>query len=326
MVGRMPRDRCSIAPSLGVKSDTPDHEYRGGTTRMRLYPSILIVLMLVGCGGNSNSSVTSPSSSVPCGAVRNPGTGDPNEPVDDVAIATTVDGLTLSDTHVVLTHASVPDGTLLPDGGIGIYYLNQANGGMEVARLSGGVVTPVGPISIDGINHFFGADPDAELVNGRVRLTYNQVLAGTGTASRHFCVAESSDGLNFQTLGTALTISPNGPSYSDPSVAQLANGSFLMGYSQTVNTVLARSSDGVSFSSTGSVLSYGGVPEVTTLDDGRVRLYVCASSNIDAYISSDSGGSWQRERTVVTSASVGGGFVCDPSMVRGTNVFIFKMR
>jgi hypothetical protein len=45
--------------------------------------------------------------------------------------------------------------------------------------------------------------------------------------------------------------------------------------------------DGVARSA-GDTLTFGGVPEITALADGRVRLYVCANG-IESYASADGG-------------------------------------
>ena len=287
---------------------------------------MIVTVCLATCGGNKSPTSPSSPSSDPCAPQLNPAPGpvsDPNGPLyHHVFMATTVDGLTLSGVHEILSAASTPDGTLLPDGTIGFYYGNGATGTYDLARLSGEAATPVGPISVNGIRPPFIVDADAQLVNGRVRLFYLNVppsRTNTGTV----CVAESSDGLNFQTLGLAMVF---GQGRTDPSVTQLAGGSWLMGISFGQQTQLAQSSNGVSFTPSGVTVSYGGVPEVTTLSSGRVRMYVCANGNIDAYVSADaSASSWTREGTVVQAGpSLGYGSVCDPSVVRGTNVFLFK--
>ena len=56
--------------------------------------------------------------------------------------------------------------------------------------------------------------------------------------------------------------------------------------------------------------------------DGAVRLYVCAQG-IVAYRSTDTT-TWAREQTVVSRGPNGSMLVCDPSLVGGTNVFVFK--
>ena len=69
-------------------------------------------------------------------------------------------------------------------------------------------------------------------------------------------------------------------------------------------------------------LTYGGVPELALLDDGSVRLYVCAGG-IVAYRASDTR-AWQREAVVVSQGPNGSALACDPSRVAGTDLFVFK--
>ena len=84
---------------------------------------------------------------------------------------------------------------------------------------------------------------------------------------------------------------------------------------------MGRSATGLAFSEITSVA--GGVPELAIAPDGAVRLYVC-SGPIVAYRSTDQGRTWTRERTVVTSPFNGHNIVCDPSLVAGAGLFVFK--
>lgn len=55
---------------------------------------------------------------------------DPKGPYfDQLGLASTADGGTARDYREVLPHASAPDGTLLPDGSVGVYYNNGETGG-----------------------------------------------------------------------------------------------------------------------------------------------------------------------------------------------------
>jgi hypothetical protein len=91
-----------------------------------------------------------------------------------------------------------------------------------------------------------------------------------------------------------------------------------MALSAGQQTVLARSGDGLTFVQSSRV-TFGGVPELALRADGRVRLYVCARG-IVSYVSADEGATWEAEATVVP----GPGLLCDPSLVAGTDVFIYK--
>jgi hypothetical protein len=255
-----------------------------------------------------------PTSSAPAGPIT-----DPNGPYyHRVAVGRTSDGTRVTDTVHVLEHASVPDGVRLPTGEVLIYYVNAVDNSLGVASLAGGAATALGAISMNGVPRPTGiVDPDVQMVGGRVRLFY---LGGFGNPSsgnpRAMCMAESNDGRNFTVVGPALTFSTE--LWTDPSVVPLAGGGWLMAVSAGNNTVLARSSDGLTFTA-GERLTFGGVPELAALADGRVRLYVCAQG-IVSYVSADSGTTWAREGTVLNP----GGLVCDPSLVAGTDIFVFK--
>lgn len=224
----------------------------------------------------------------------------------------------VTNTVHVLDHASVPDAVRLPSGEVLVYYVDGADNSLRVATLTATSATPIGAISLDGVPRPNGiVDPDALLVDGRVRLFY---LGGFGapssTTPRAMCAAESTDGRAFTVVGPALTVGTE--LWTDPSVVPLAGGGWLMAVSAGNNTVLARSNDGLSFVS-GERLTYGGVPELAALADGRVRLYVCAQG-IVSYISSDRGTTWTREGTVLNP----GGLICDPSLVAGADLFVYK--
>lgn len=295
----------------------------------------LIVLACGSSGGPAAPSGTGTSAptgggSVVAGCEVRPSAGrgpvtDPSGPFfHQVVVAITTDGVTLRDLRQVLDHASVPDGARLPDGTVGIYYVNGADGGVWLARLVASSATPVGPISIDDIAGPEGVvDPDAILLpDGRVRLFYlsgfGQPGGGTGRA---MCIADSTDGLRFQVVARAIQFQGSSAE-TDPSVVQVPGGSWLMAISQGQQTVMARSGDGLAFTAY-ATLTYGGVPELALTADGRVRLYVCARG-IESYLSSDGGSTWQRETTVVPPGTLGKRIVCDPSRVAGTDLFIFK--
>ena len=285
------------------------------------------------CGGKgSNSSPASPTPTPPSTGGTSTVTGcqvsgsstggpvtDPNGPYyHQVAAADTSDGKSITNPRELLDHASVPDGVRMADGSIGIYYVNGSGGGVWLGRLSGSTLTPVSAISIDGVSAPTGvADPDATLVNGKIRLLYlhNPISGG----DRAYCIAESSDGISFQTVAEAMSFSAT---YTDPSMVQLSDGTWLLAGSNGQSTILARSMDGLTFTQYNSV-DYGGVPEVAPTTDGRVRLYVC-SNGIESYVSADSGSTWTKEGTVVPPDTLGHMTVCDPSYVVGANLFVFK--
>ncbi len=224
----------------------------------------------------------------------------------------------------VLDHASVPDGVRRADGSVLVYYVNGAKGYTWVARLEGDSARVLGQISIDGMPNPLGVvDPDAVLLpDGRIRLAFYWGFGAPGTnVARAMCIAESSDGINFTMKGTALPFGTT-EMLTDPSLLALADGTWLMAISAGQNTIIARSADGLSFTRE-ATLNYGGVPELARAPDGAVRLYVCRGG-ITAYRSTDAGRSWTLERTVIQPPINGHQIVCDPSLVAGAGLFVFK--
>lgn len=309
---------------------------RGRSTR---FPQRLGALVAAGfsaavaCGGSGGQPApVAPTSSptpvaAPCAVAPSGAPGpitDPSGPFfHQVVAAQTSDGITIRDTRQVLDHASVPDGVRLADGSLRIYYVNGAEGAVWVARLDADGAAPIGPIAINGVARPQGVvDPDAtRLPDGRVRLAYLSGFGAPGSAMmRAMCLADSTDGERFTVVGAAVTFGI-GDTTTDPSLLQLRNGSWLMAMSRGQTTMLARSPDGESFT-IGETLTFGGVPELALLGDGRVRLYVCANG-IESYVSDTDGATWQREATVVRPSGAAR-IVCDPSRIAGSEVFLYK--
>lgn len=223
--------------------------------------------------------------------------------------------------RMVIDHASVPDGVSVAGVGTFLYYVNGATGGIDVARIEGDTVTPLGAIVLDGIPNPAGiVDPDASpLPGGGIRLAY---LGGFGPPAPGrtwtMCIADGTDGRSFTVRGAAITFAAV---TTDPSLVRLADGSWLMAASQGQATVLARSADGLRFTA-GETLTYGGVPELADAGGGRIRLYVCARG-IESYLSADGGATWQREGVIAT-APPPQRIICDPSRIAGTNLFLYK--
>lgn len=274
-------------------------------------PSAPTAPTTVGPPATTAAASCAPAASSPGGRIT-----DPNGPYfHRVAVGQTADGFRVTGVQHVLEHASVPDGVLAPDGRVLIYYVDGDNGSVWVARYAAGAATPIAPIAINGVARAAGiVDPDAFAIDGRIRLAYLAAQPGAG-AVRSMCIADSSDGVNFTVTSTALTTTE---SWTDPSITRLPGGEWLMAISAGTNTVFARSSNGQTFTA-GERVTFGGVPEITTLDDGRVRLYVCARG-IDSYLSADGGRTWTREGVVIEPS----GLTCDPSRVVGTNLFVYK--
>ena len=304
---------------------------------MRWRCAIVMAAMLAGAACQAGSDApatttgTTPTSPTPavvsCTPTASSGGGpinDPNGPYfHQVVVSASMDGLTLTGAHQVIDHASVPDGVRRPNGDVLVYYVNGATGAVDVARIVADTAQPLGPITVDGVPRPAGiVDPDVQMVGGKVRLFYLNGFGTPGsTAPRAMCSADSDDGLRFTTRGAAFTWT-SGETFTDPSVVPLADGTWLMAISLGQQTVLARSANGTTFTRD-ATLTFGGVPELAIAPDGAVRLYVC-SGPIVAYRSTDQGRTWTRERTVVTSPFNGHNIVCDPSLVAGAGLFVFK--
>lgn len=312
----------------------------------RINPRIRFVwaaIIFVSCGGPAAVSPSSAATPTPSISTTSGGSaacvvraGGPGTPVQDptgpfshnMAIARTSDGLQLTAHQQVLEHASVPDGVRLRDGSTLVYYVNGALGYVWVARVidagSGPLgVTPLGPLRINGVDTPVGiVDPDATLMpDGRVRLTYLSGFGPPGSGvPRAMCNADSDDGLSFTVVGAALSLSDENS--TDPSVVRLSDGNWLMAHSRGQTSVISRSIDGGRTFTTEQTVSFGGVPELSIAPDGRVRLYVC-TSGVSAYASSDLGRTWTLERSIL-AGTPSQRIVCDPSMVRESNLFIYK--
>ena len=290
----------------------------------------------VACGGSAGTSRTQAAPTSPATSGSSPTcviqAGGSGAPITDhsgpyyhqVVVAQTTDGLTLTGMKQVLDHASVPDGVRRADGSVLVYYVNGAQGYIWVARLEGDSARVLGQVTVDGIANPAGiVDPDAMLLpDGRVRLTFYWGFGPPSTTTtKAMCIAESSDGINFTTKGTALTFAAT-ETLTDPSLLSLADGTWLMAISNGQHTIIARSADGLTFTREGT-FTFGGVPELARAPDGALRLYVCKES-IQAYRSVDAGRTWTLERTVVSPPVNGHQIVCDPSLVAGAGVFVFK--
>lgn len=266
-------------------------------------------------GSLAGCAVTTSTAGTPVGVGNGPY-------AHNVAIGDSTDGVTVTNIREVIAHASVPDGVRLPDGSTAVYYVNGETDGVWMARVMGTTVTPVSAITIDGVFRPQGiVDPDATIVDGKVRLAYLAGFGAPGSGTRAMCLADSTDGLRFTTVANAWDLGSNS-GLTDPSLLRLTNGTWLMAISDGRTTRLGRSSDGLRFTEYGQVTS-GGVPELGLTADGRPRLYVC-EAGITSYTSNDQGTTWTRERVVIPAGTLGRSIVCDPSWAPAANLFIFK--
>jgi hypothetical protein len=198
---------------------------------------------------------------------------------------------------LLIDHASVPEGAIGPDGAMWVYFINGEAGkhGLFVAREEeNGQWQLIDCVRLNGQFEGNAVDPDViRLSDGRYRLFYflgNFVSRPQpGQSPEHpIFSAISEDGIHFTIEQQLIAVE----GVTDPTVAQLPNGGWLMALAQVQEnrTLLAASADGYNFELTGVVVETPGIPELTAMPDGRVRLYLSNS-----LISEDGGQTWAEE-------------------------------
>ena len=171
-------------------------------------------------------------------------------------------------------------------------------------------------VLLDGVFDGNAVDPDLVMLpDGRLRMYYfkgyfvSQPPPNAGP--NPIFSAVSSDGVNF-TVERQVFAYDN---IFDPSVVALGGNEYLMACTQmgnmSVNTVLARSTDGGATFSYEATLQNTGVPELHRFDDGSVRLYYGGPDGIMSKISQDRGKTWTQENG---SRCKGQGFIGDPGV------------
>lgn len=244
---------------------------------------------------------------------------DPNGPYYHSVWVGTLGAGKVSDAKQIADRASVPDGVALQDDGIAIYYVSGEDGAMHRGTYLNGEFNDEGFVSIDGIEGPLGAvDPDISRdEKGNYRLVY---FAGFGTPNsdkpRAMCLATSTDGVNFTTERKLV----EGQNFTDPSLV-IREGIWYLSVSEGQNTKVFSSPDGQTFTELATV--DGGVGELALDNDGLLALHTCTSNGITAYISQD-GTNWQTASESVVSSQAGE-LVCDPSVVAGTNLYLYKV-
>jgi hypothetical protein len=251
---------------------------------------------------------------------------DPNGPFfHQVVIGASTNGRAVTGAAQVLDHASVPDGVVTAGGSIAIYYVNGQDGAIWVGRYDGFSLIPVSPIYLNGIRAPEGAaDPDVQLLpSGDIRMVY---LGGSGEPSDAnpygICIADSDDGTHFTVRSVAMMAPGAATQLTDPSMVRLADGRWLMALSEGNRTAIARSADGYTFARDTS-FAIGGVPELAIVSETGLRVYTCGNG-IVSFQSSNNGRTWQNEGSVVQSPFNSKPLVCDPSLVPGADLFVFK--
>ncbi len=253
-----------------------------------LFSFALVALVLVSGGGaraavpdDCRSSVDDPP----------PANGPSNH---RIGYAVSVDGLLFEDAGAAaLPRASVPDAVELASGETWVYYVSGEAGrhGIHIARLApSGEIVPFECVRLDGVFDGHAVDPDVvRLPDGRLRLFFKGDFGLPNEPGRQpIESAVSGDGIHFEREGAALD-SGGG---ADPSVARLADGSWLMATPSRGVTHLARSSDGRHFISTGAPLQADGIPELWATGS-QVHLLL-GSDRLRHLVSSDGGATWSQ--------------------------------
>lgn len=231
-----------------------------------------------------------------------------------VMLASSIDAVnwTINQT-VVREHASVPEIATLLDGTRFIYFVDGTVDNLDVIRQAADGSWQALDFTLLKRPTVKAVDPDVVLLpDGRLRLFYygSSRIQGPGEGNHIIYSAVSSDGVTFQSEpGKRIAVA----NVTDPSVVLLPDGSWLMALSRGMETLLASSTDGNSFTLTGVTVSLGGVPELAVLPDESVRLYVTGQEGILSMISTDKGTTWVQENGIRIAG--GDNIAADPSVI-----------
>ena len=185
-----------------------------------------------------------------------------------------------------------------------VYYDPPGTGNsmLRVTENSDGSWSSPTPVTINGSASNKYTDPNITiLANGTYLLAYSTLIPGSGGQAQPgvpIYTATSTDGINFTDSEPAFTL-PSTGQVSDPSIVQLANGSFLMSvgnFSALHGVILYSSLDGRNWTPTGVTLPNTDLAvELLTLANGNVRLFTSAPGGIGSYISTNNGQTWTQE-------------------------------
>jgi len=167
-------------------------------------------------------------------------------------------------------------------------------------------------IILDGVFNGNAVDPDViRLEDGRYILYYflGNFVEPFPSNQGLYC-AISNDGINFKTEGKIIELQGL---FTDPTVVRLTNGNYLLATVSGMDLIIATSTDGIKFIQNGSVIRNAGIPELTLLNNGSIRLFYNSAGGICSYISTDNGKTWQIESGLRLSAQF---FIADPSVIK----------
>jgi hypothetical protein len=250
---------------------------------------------------------------------------DPSGPYYHQARLATIQGTgpaAVGDT-LLAEHASVPDGARAADGTIRMLYVSGEDGAVHGGTVQGSSFVDEGFVRVDGIDGpNFLVDPDlTRLRDGRWLLAYFQgslTPPRPGSGQLHdMCLAVGTSAKKFRSLGLLVQV----PDGTDPSLARDGTTWYLAVSAGTRSLVYAAKA-GRAFTEVGAV--DGGVPELSVPAKGTLRIMVCGGGGpgIRALDSTNGGRTWTDVGTVVDAPP--GTIVCDPSVVAGTDVVLYK--
>ena len=203
-----------------------------------------------------------------------------------------------SDGHVLLEHASVPDGIRRDDGETWVYYVNGIPGqhAVFIARLEGEQLVPFERLYLDGEVVGDAVDPDiVALPEGGYRLFYflgwftPENRPPPGGAPHPMYSAVSADGVHFEVEQIQLTLDNEG---TDPTVVHLPSGRWLMAVSAKEHVVLAATDTGNDFALTEHEFPQG-ISELAYFPETQVvRLFIFGPQTT-VWKSADEGKTWE---------------------------------
>ena len=173
----------------------------------------------------------------------------------------------------------------------------------QITEATDGAWSDPALVTVDGVNSNSIADPDVTVLsNGTYLLAYSTGgSGGVPVAGVPIMTAVSTDGINFTDAQPAFTL-PSNAEVSDPSIVQLANGSFLMSVGNFSNPIGDQgvsfyiSQDGRNYTPTGVTLTQSDIsPDLVLLSNGDVRLYTTGPGGIVSFISANDGQTWTEE-------------------------------
>ena len=280
---------------------------------------------------------TSAPSAIPSPKPPLPPTSGEGPYFHQVYSASSRDGLNWThDNRMLLDHASVSAAIVTPEGKIRIYYVD-ASGAREgrsenvncAESSDGGATFRVLNCTIANRAGDKAVDPSiVRLPDGRYRLYYYAVTGKMdATSANAIYSAISTDGVRFTQEQKVFEY----PGVVDPDV--FWTGKDWLMYVFTLKegrTIIARSSDGLSFEYVGPLDPRNwGTTAPVKLDDGRFRLYAFKQPEMDivgSFVSSDALNWTQESGTRLTARS--GESITDPFVVRlpdGTWKMFFKI-